>query len=234
MNPGFLISSYPRCGTHMLVSALQKHPDLTVHGEVFCPTAIDGDHGITETSKVLGEFWDGPMTGFAAHAYIGRHNRVFKANPRIFGDLWQKLPKNIPVISLRRKDLLARHVSHLRAQKQKDWVRFSGRGNKRFTVKVDPTRLKTDAQDVKECWRKVDVEYPNREVVFYEDLVHNWEETIARVLDAIGCDRAELSPETQRQNPPFVLTEDVKNFEQIHQWRSAKSSRKQLLDGTVA
>ncbi len=83
----FLILTSPRCGTHMLCSALAQHPGIVSHSEVFNP-----DYGVdapieetTPEETILNEFvfYDYPSSidavGFALHrsgARFGRWGKV--------------------------------------------------------------------------------------------------------------------------------------------------------------
>ena len=189
--PGFLLSSYPRCGTHMLVTALDQHPQLTCYGEVFNRDSQNGAHQFLTEQQVLEAFWPNRKTGFAAHAYLGRHRggapgMVSRGRCQHF---WDVLPKELKIVSLRRHDLLARHVSHLEARATGQWNVYREERKKPVQppVTVKLKRVFRDIEFVKRCWDAVDVAYPNRLVVWYEDLVNHWMRELARILAYLGA-----------------------------------------------
>lgn len=212
--PGFLISSYPRCGTHMLVTALSQHPQLRVYGEVFNPESDNGNHGLKTTSQILEAFWTDPNHGFAAHAYLGHAAGGMKYVTAAYSGFWKHIPRDLRVVSMRRRDLLARYASHMRAKKTKVWNKFNTEAPKKAEpIWINPVSLQEDAAFVKKCWRHVDELYPNRLVVYYEDLCENWETEINRIQEYLGVTAYPVSPTSVKLGKP--PSESVSNYKSI-------------------
>lgn len=201
--PGFLISSYPRCGTHMLLTSLDSHPSLTVFGEVFNKDSDNGAHGFKTTPQVLEAFWRNPYCGIAAHAYLGRSRAGTQGAPGLGGqtpypDFWQSLPRDTKVISLRRRDLRARHISHLRAKATGQWNAFRGEDVKNVSVTVNEATLQRDEAFIKRCWGLVDTLYPDRLVVWYEDMCEHWEREQQRIQQYLGVSYVSVAPSSKK------------------------------------
>jgi len=195
--PGFLISSYPRCGTHMLVTALDQHTKLHAYGEVFNPASDNGNHGLSSVNQVLETFWPHDKSGFAAHAYIGRVSAAtsYVAPLSLYTGLWKQLPKQLKVISLRRRDLFARFVSHVRAKQSKVWNKFNtDKGVDQPPVLINAKELVANATFTKSCWAEVGKQYPDCLVVYYEDLCEHWERELGRIQEYLGVAMESLSP----------------------------------------
>ena len=213
-NPGFLISSYPRCGTHMLVTALDQHPQLHVYGEVFNSESDNGNHGLKTTAQVLEAFWPDTGHGFAAHAYLGHAAGGMKYVTSAYPGFWKHIPRDLRVVSMRRRDLLARFASHMRAKKTKVWNKFNTEAPKKAeAIWVNPAKLQEDAAFVKKCWRYVDDLYPERLVVYYEDLCENWDMEISRIQEYLEVGPYAVTPTSVKLGKP--PSESVSNYKSI-------------------
>lgn len=210
--PGFLIASYPRCGTHMLRTALGKHPEVNCYTEVFNPTVADGSHRLPSVQHVTEAFWTKPLDGILGHAYIGvPGGAAGMTAPRVYPNFWEALPRNIKLISMRRRDLLSRHVSYLKAKQTTVWNREGGKpGTNDHAVNVDVNKLYQDADFVRKCWRRVDTLYPNRLVVCYEDLLEDFQRELTRVQNYLNILAFDYTPDTHKLGRP--LQQDIANY----------------------
>ena len=216
---GWMIGSYPRCGTHMLVTALANHPELSCFGEVFNVDSQNGTHRFPDPRQVLEGFWLEPNVGFAAHTYIGRRGGVHKymAPQRWYNDFWDHLPKGIRMIQLRRRNLLRRFVSHKKSKQTGVWNRY-GDDKKplKKQVDIDVNDVLKDAEFAKACWKSTTNRYPNSLVVFYEDLCDHWEREMAKVQEFLGVQPfADIAPTSNKL--ARSLREDVANFDHVAQ-----------------
>lgn len=227
--PGWMISSYPRCGTHMVVTSLSQHPQLTTYGEVFNVDSQNGTHRYPDPRQVLEGFWLDTNIGFAAHAYIGQRGGVhrFMAPQRWYNDFWEHLPRRIKLISVRRRSLFARFVSHVKAKNTDVWNRYGDDKQKNAVqVEIDVNSLLKDAAFVKKCWSEVDRLYPERLVVYYEDLCEHWEREQRRMQEYLGVDYHELAPSSNKIGRS--LKEDVKNYDHVVSVVERRGGMKQL------
>jgi len=212
-DPGFVISSYPRCGTHMIVTALSQNPALTVFGEVFVSDSDNGKHGLGTVPQVLEAFWRSPYHGFAAHAYIGHpNNAIFAPTPKFQG-LWNRMPQGVKMISLRRRDLLARHVSHLQAKQTNVWNKFDGDRPPPPRVAVGIDSLYRDAKSAKRIWSKVDKRFPHRHVVYYEDMCEHPEREYRLMQEYLGVQPVPVAPTSIKLGVP--VEKSVTNYADV-------------------
>jgi len=223
-DPGFIISSYPRCGTHMLVTALSQNPALEVYGEVFVPDSDNGKHGFDNVQQVLEAFWRSPQHGFAAHAYIGYEGpSQFKPSKK-YRHLWQNVPQNTPMISLRRRDLLARYVSHLQAKQSQVWNKFDGEKPERPKITVDPIKLYRDAKSARQLWKKVDQYYPDCLVVYYEDVCEQPEIEFTRMQKYLGVEPVDMAPTSVKLGGP--IEESITNYDSLMSFIRAAGTKR--------
>lgn len=214
--PGWMVSSYPRCGTHMVITSLSQHPQLETFGEVFNVDSQNGTHRYPDPRQVMEGFWTAPNIGVAAHAYIGRRGGVhrFMAPQRWYNDFWDHLPRKMKLISVRRRDLFERFVSHVKAKNTDVWNRYGEDKQKNAVqVEIDVNQLVKDAAFVRKCWAEVDRLYPQCLVVYYEDLCKDWVNQQRRIQEYLGVDYHELAPSSNKIGRS--LKEDVKNYDHV-------------------
>ena len=209
----WFISSYPRCGTHMLVTALDSHPALQCHGELFNPHTDAGRHGLRKTSAVLEKFWQTDC-GFAAHAYIGRRaGQATETAPRgIFQDFWSHIPPDTRVISLRRRNHLRRYVSHCQAKIRKVWNSETKLAGSTACV-ISHKKLLASAAFAETCWKQCLRQFPDAAVIHYEDLCDNWEAATQSLQQYLGVSPHTLKPTTKKLGGP--LRGSITNFEEL-------------------
>ena len=213
--PGFMIASYPRCGTHMLRTTLNKHADISCATEVFNPTAADGSHRFKRVNQVLQTYWTRSLNGIIAHSYIGVPGGVTGfAAPQGYNDLWKQVPQNLKIISVRRRDLFARHVSHLKAKRTQVWNRENdNQGTNDVAVKVVYGHLIRDCDYVRKCWRQIDERFPQRLVVCYEDMVEDLDGQLKRVHEYLNVHHETAEADTSKLGRS--LETDVTNYNEI-------------------
>ena len=214
---GFMIISHPRSGTHLARTALNSHPDLNVYAEVFHPACYAGHHGLPRTRDVLEAYLRYVDVGFAVHAYYGIPGGVpgyVGGRKHKYNDFWQWAPPGIRVIAMRRRNLLARFVSHTRSNKTQLWNSFDpGFVSKKAPVTINTNKLYADADYVRKVSDHVDAFYPEALVVYYEDLVDNFQYESARMQEYLGVDYEELTPTSQKIGKS--LKTDIANYDEV-------------------
>ncbi|CAN5494572.1 hypothetical protein BH11PLA2_BH11PLA2_22670 [soil metagenome] len=223
----FVVQSLPRCGTHLLETALQSHGDIACYGEVFNP--YSRSHGYPVDRPMVAEVIDhcrtqSLVTGFLAHAFVGLADEevgpgldlAYRARPEVRAarGLWQAIPPSTPVITLRRDNLLARYVSEQVARRHSVWCVRDG---ERLP---DPGRLTIDCDamliDFARTEALVEIagrRFPHALVVRYEDLVAEPAVTFDRVQAHIGVLMRRLIPGTVKLGRP--LAETITNFDEV-------------------
>jgi len=213
----------------MVVTALSHHPQVRMYGEVFNPSSQNGTHRFPDPRQVMEAFWTSPNIGIAAHAYIGRKPGVlrFMGPQKWYNDLWEHFPAKLRVISLRRRDLLARFVSHAKAKQTNIWNRY-GEDIRKVTqsVSIDIDQLLKDADFVRGCWQAIDKQFPERLVVYYEDMCEQWEVEQRRIQEYLKLKPADIVPSSNKVGRS--LQEDVSNYEQVVNALNKKKAWKRL------
>lgn len=243
----FVLVSYPRSGTHLLRTALESHPEIACQAEPFnsddrrLPYPLE-----TPTEEVLERwaFGGAPASarhaGFVLHAYHPHALRAFpgiRANPR-WADVWARLAAmpELRVIHLRRRDLLARHLSHLLARETGFWHSWETDGPGRAShlhpppaeqvgrhraapppIVVDPERLAVDLAETLGWHRAADRALAGRPILHlaYEELCADFAGATARVLRFLGA-----APEPLR--PAVVKLEDRPPWQAIANWEDLR------------
>jgi hypothetical protein len=217
---GWMLMSYPRCGTHMLVTALAKHPQLSCYGEAFNPASPYGSARFESVPQVLENVWTNDKSGFAVHSSIDREGHSLNMAESMFGysDFWKYIPDYTPTILLTRKNLLARYVSQLIAMETGVWNSFdaAASGSNYAPVFVDVRQFERDMQYVKACWENAAAYFKYALHVEYESLVEDYPNTLNRIQEYLNVDPVQLAPKTVKLALP--LEETVQNYVQVRAW----------------
>lgn len=205
----FVILSSPRCGTHMLRSALVPHPALVAFTEVFNPDFLFDDPFDENTPEetILEQhiFTDQPpgigAVGFALHRTGARFGR--------WPTLWQRLEQDhdLHVISLSRVQLLGRYVSY-RIMREKP---IPGE-----TLVITPEELKADFRIQETVVSAFDERFARHPMLQlkYEQLVEGWDEQMRRIQDFLGVEHLPLVPET-KPNRGLPYREVIANYDEL-------------------
>lgn len=217
---GWMLMSYPRCGTHMLVSALNSHPKLTCYGEAFNPAAPAGSHVFDTVQQVLEKSWPTPKTGFAVHASIDRMGHPLNMAESMHGvtDFWKIIPDYTPTILLTRRNLLARYVSQLTAMKTGVWnsTDQEKRNNVYASVYVDLEAFKRDMKYVQDCWDHAAAYFKYSCSVVYEDLLTDFDGSMRKIQEYLQVPYVQLQPETVKL--AVSMEETIENYVQVRAW----------------
>lgn len=183
------IISTQRSGTTMLVSMLDRHPDLLSIGEVFKHNSQinypdfwwRSDCGVGEHLEWL--FGQDQYEGISIKVM---HNQV-RATPGLLDELKRLCTY---CICVERMDVVRVAISHEVAKKSKIWASGAANGKEdRGKVWVCPGAFRKELDRV-ECvqneLREIAKTFPHYRVVTYEDLVERPDETIEGVLGDLG------------------------------------------------
>lgn len=206
----FIILSSPRSGTHMLRTSVRNHPDIVARSELFNPDFLhDKPFGPnTPALEILNEyiFRDYPenikMVGFIIH----RSGTPFGDWP----DLWSMLQqdKSIQVISLRRRNLLRRHLSYQTMR--------TFRGKTPQALSFDPEVLKEDFIYQEQEIEAFDQQFADHPLikVYYEDLCSDYRRTIKEILRFLKVKRQKLWP-GEKGKPIRRLQDAIANYDEL-------------------
>jgi hypothetical protein len=226
----FVIQSLPRCGTHLVRTSLQSHGDIVCFGEVFNPSSRE--HGFTVARPTVAEVIDhcrarSTPAGFVAHAFVGLEptetgpslDQGYRRRPEVRAaqGLWHAIPPNTPVITLRRKNLLARYVSELVAHQRNRWlVRVGEKVPFPVQVAICREHMLEDFARTEALMEIARRRLPSALGIRYEDLVTDQSAAFDQILAHLGLAPRPLIPGTVKVGRPLV--ESIRNFGEVRAW----------------
>lgn len=220
----FVIRSLPRSGTHMLRTALDSHPEIVCHGEIFNANATGGKFADVPAATLHARH-TGPGEGYVVHGVPDEDAAHY---PTAL-DVWPVIERGRPVVLLLwRRDQLRRIASDIRAHQDRIWQRYKpGDWEKR------PVGVEIPAEAVR---RQIGLAlksiatglrlYPWALQVIYEELLADWDNQLARIQRAIGVRQVlPLRPRTLRQGGG-PIREVVLNYDALQvEFRGTKYAR---------
>jgi hypothetical protein len=215
----FVLQAVPRCGSHMIRTALARHPDLRCLGEVFNVAARanrqTGIHRHATARRPLEmlreQYGDRPRWGFIAQADIGLPHF---GHARPYADLWGLIPAGTLVINIRRRNLLHRYVSHGQADRSGRWqVYLAWRRPRIRPLVLDAEEVRRDFRRIREVERIADARFPDAISIYYEDACRDIDREIGRILAHLGLPGALLRPGTIKTG--CDMRRAVANYDEI-------------------
>jgi len=208
----FVIRSFPRCGTHMLRTALDRHPQITCHSEVMNKDVTPLHVLRREGAAGIYKRFTGPGEGFIVHGYTGERSNL----SQIRADLWPVLQQEQPlVICLERKDLLRRVFSVCTARVTRKWQTFKNEDQRALGAPILETfEVEHELKMAEKSFAASRELFPDAIYINYEDLVENWDENMAMLQKAIGADPQPVRPTTSKQEQR-PIQEIVGNYEEL-------------------
>jgi len=196
----FVIRSFPRCGTHMLRTALDSHPEITCHNEVFNPDCLDPQVIDKLGAEGLYRRYTGNLTGFVVHGYT---TEIFPKS-RHTEELWPVIQRERPtLIIIERQDILRRAFSVYQARHTQRWHVWRSQQNRQPLAAP-----KLQYQEVEwQLARSLDYMVANRELFpwghffTYEAICDDWQANITLMQELIGVNTVqEILPRTAKQD----------------------------------
>jgi hypothetical protein len=223
----FLIQSLPRCGTHLLRTLLESHPQITCFGEVFNPESVE--HGFPVNLPSVTDVIDycnskDNPTGFVAHAYVGLnkeeksfgfgHGFLQRPDVKAAAGLWQCIPSDAAVITLRRENLLARYVSHLVARSRKTWICYQEQKVPEVTkIRINCREMLDDFNMISKLTTIAEKRFPHALFISYEELALLSSDVLIRIQNHLGVEVHALKPRTLKVGKP--LKETIVNYKDV-------------------
>lgn len=232
MTVRFIVSGYPRCGSTLLIDALEQHPQVQVFNEVFqeelerrFPVAgrifLDGENGEEYIKHIFAQDY-GPEKTAIGFKFFGQQAR---ANA-IEATAWTFLRDHpdIRVVYIDRENWLELVVSMEHAARTKEWSIWSESGKVEGSAK--PKDLGPLTIEPKKCahfFRDID---KSRQWVFhfaaghpillmpYAELAADFHEAMHRVHDFLGVDEHWPRVRTIKQATK-TLRERVANYDEL-------------------
>jgi LPS sulfotransferase NodH len=226
----FLIICRKRTGSNFLVSLLQSHPKIRAFGEVFGDDEqIHWGYPSYSSAKVLQTRKKDPIkfldqivfrdflksTKAVGFKLLYQEEQNFKI--KAICEYLRKI-KNLNVIHLKRRNILANYVSWQIAKKTDVWILLKGKNNHQIQLEID-------YQDCLNYFHKTKALEKEHESFFaehakqihnlyYEDLVANTEQEIQGVQRFLGVESLPLTPYTQKQEKRS-LQEIITNYDEL-------------------
>lgn len=229
MTKKFIVTCAARTGSTMLRYLLNSHPEILCHGEIFRRKgigALEGQHGekyledIAYQEKLNDYFYndtpyfikhivydsdDHPVIGFKfkTDEYFGKHLTFKKVAAYLKAD------KEIFVINLKRRDLLAQYVSHqIVLQQNSATVKFDNQQDRIQPVFIKQEQLLRFLNTVQTREHQIVeemVEHPIIEV-WYEDILTPQSDSLVNIQSFLNVEPKLLSTSTKK-----IIT-DYKNL----------------------
>ncbi len=242
----FVIVSYLRSGTHLLRTSLESHPSIVCQTEVFNSDNPNLPYPLSLPTQQVLDQWvyndiavDISHVGFVLQAYHPHSLRAFpgiRANEN-WENIWDILANtaNLKVIHLRRKNLLKRHLSHLKARASGQWHNWNAMqlGNVSLLEKpddshidqykkssdsfhIDENLLKQDFQEVEYWHNKAQDFFKPQQCLSlnYEDLAQDLSNQSSKLLDFLGASPLNLNSAV-RKLEKRSLAESITNYYEL-------------------
>ena len=233
----FVVLCHPRSGSNMLLDALNEHPHLVAHAEIFNEDQpyIAGSDGKRDT----GSLWLRAIRQHDPAAFVDTF--VFRPYPPEIAAVGFKLfpyqydnehfrahidqildDPDLSFVILRRRNKLATVLSQARAAATGRWMALAGGDGASHDsdapIRLDPVecaiRFRTlIAED--ERWRAIADGRPTV-TVDYEDLVRDLDGPLREIQTALGLDPRSLRTRTVQQRTGS-LRENIVNFDELAQ-----------------
>lgn len=222
----FVLRGYTRSGTEMLRSALDQHPDIICHGPIFTDKNKDelakGDPQRLLLAKNLR-----PTDGFVMGAGPPRGDDVVRL---AVSEMWGYVAsQSMAVVAIQRRDILRMVVSDaIQRTGRPRTVKLSDKPNKtKQTLLIRPEQLLRAAAAAQQVADITASQFPWAKVVYYEDMLANWNTKIDEILSYIGATRMYLGAMTRRQEVRKIR-KIVQNYEELK--TELYGSRPELFD----
>lgn len=225
----FVIFAIPRSGSNYLCGALNSHPEILCHHEIFHGDKIYGDDHLNlgtveqrdqNAQKFINHIWQQNM-GYTAVGFKllwGQNPKAFKIATR---------DKDIKKILLLRRNKIKSYVSHLIAKNTGIWSQrntdFETRKkeNKQTSVNVELDSLYRYIENVDQYYDNLQKKISNSKQpflkIFYEDILgNNSEDAKTKILKFIGVfeNPQYLQTKTKKQNAN-ELCNLISNFTEL-------------------
>ena len=242
----FVIISYLRSGTHLLRTSLESHPSIICQTEVFNSDNPNLPYPLSmPTQQVLDQWVYNKITakikhvGFVLQAYHPHSLRTFpgiRANKN-WENIWSILANtpNLKVIHLKRKNLLKRHLSHLKARASGQWHNWNALQlgkvsllerpaqshidqyqKSTHSIIIDANLLKQDFLEV-EYWHKKAEEFFKQHqclAITYEDIAHDLSNQSLKVLNFLGASSLNLNSAVRKLEKRSLI-ESIANYYEL-------------------
>lgn len=208
----FLIFTFGRSGSNLLVSLLDSHPMISCNSELLLKRVLFPKQYL----KCKERLGTKSIYGFKL---LSSHFRIQKIpNPReFFNSLYQD---GYSIISLRRRNAFRQSISHLYAEHRGKFHHFRDSGEQKFnSMRLDLEALQNELDLVDELLVLEDsllAQVPYLRLYYEDDLQDaiNHQATVDRVCEYIGIPTAPVTTNLIKTTPED-LTEIIENYAEL-------------------
>jgi LPS sulfotransferase NodH len=209
-----IVSSSGRKGTFMLLTALECHPDIFVHSQIFSAPYPEFLHGASGR-EAFERSYSREFLGLSPETTV-----ILPASPTMqeFAGFWDAAfeHRQLRIVHLRRRNMLRWYVSEQVARQTGVWSSRYSRVEPEPPVVIDPKLAASfifwDLRAEDDCidrFRK----HAHLEI-WYEDFAARSRETLDQVQDFLGVDVRALRSATRKQSTRAV-PDAIANYDEL-------------------
>lgn len=217
MSRPFILLASSRKGTHLVTTALAKHPDVVVYKQPFtenAPAPLPGATG----PELAAHFFDGPKPAAILSMWWDQARDTYPG-------FWDELHRRkVGVIFLHRQNMVQWYVSQEIAKRTQAWSVDSPPRNAPCALAINPQAAEWD---IEHDWRnerlaKRFFHGHNTCHMWYEWLTAGFAAHLGVIQDFLGVPRLPLAPSCFKQQR-WPLQDVVANFAEIvNEWRGTQ------------
>lgn len=209
----FIIITYARTGSNLLMSYLDSHKMLEARGELF--RDIRGSN----SRDVWNNFFSKKSKNIKFAGFKLFYTHPFHTDDKAVWDIIAN-DKDIRIIHLVRKNKIRTYLSGEIAKKTDRWTR---KGNNSITL--DEKRIEIDfdnffgrLDDIDKYENRTREDYKNHQFIeiCYEDLVSNKDKTLNKVYNFLGVTTKSAAKSNYKKQNSESLKELIMNFDQFN------------------
>ncbi len=223
----FVIVASARTGSTLVTRSLNQHGAAVTYGEIMRAPELFPAR-FPELGNSAGLFRADPVRFLEERIYRKYPEAIQAVGFKIFYShaprdtawgraVWDYLVGQpaLRVIHLRRRNLLAAHVSRKKAAAADEWIKYSGASQGGgVTLDYEETRARFEqAQAWEREYDALFAGHPLLDLV-YEDVAADYAAEMRRVQDFLGLPARDVPPATKKR-PPQPLSEQIANYDEL-------------------
>jgi len=207
-----IIAAQPRVGTHMVRTALNTHPSIHVHTEIFNGNLFAGSLAETTAPMLVANHADFCLHVFDPCDLEGRWPWWSRQL-----DLYDMLrEEELPAVILTRRNKLLQAISYIRAERTGIYHRMRG-PSKRNEIICPPWQVISLIEQFERADAYAHELFSHAKVFVYEDFLHDPVACYERLQCVFGLPyRDDMRPQTHRLSKQ-PLADSIENYEILSQ-----------------
>jgi LPS sulfotransferase NodH len=225
----FIILGHQRSGSSMMIGTLRTHPQIVGFGELFIADTVGFNvQGYNSSTKALALRNKYPIEFLDRHIFSSYPDNIQAVGFKFFPEhiernvrfrcirQWLEQNKDIKLIHLTRKNLLAAYTSLLIAIKDRRFGIRDKAERSTTTVTIDPQKCLAEFQQRKASHEEIQQYIRHHEVfdIVYEDLAADPHRHLQAIQQFIGTDIRDLKINKVKQETR-PLSEVIENYDEL-------------------